>query len=82
MDLFGELYEPDESPIEDTAITQIILYLDAPDAKEFKRLAKIAMRDKWPTTFSEEGNISELLFILLKEKYGNENVDDKEGVER
>lgn len=72
-----ELFEPDwgvnEDPIENVEITQVLLYYDRPDVKLFKKLCKEGIKDKF-SDFINQGSISELLLILLKEKYGNESV--------
>lgn len=76
--MFSDILEPqygeDKSPPDPTKITQIILYFDKPDSLELKRLAKIAMKDFWPGTYIEEGNISDLYLLLLKKHYANTEV--------
>lgn len=70
MKLFDDDWGEDNSPIEDPEITQVIIYLGAEDAKLFKRLAKEGMKVEFPD-YIKDGNISELLLKLLKEKYAN-----------
>jgi hypothetical protein len=65
-DLLKPNYGVDDSPEDNTRITQVILYLDEPDAKELKRLAKEAMKKLWPNSYDKEGNISILYLELLK----------------
>lgn len=70
MGLFDDIMEPDypvnSAPEDKTDITQVILYFDAPDAIELKRLAKIVMKAEMPADFIEKGNLSDLFLLLLK----------------
>lgn len=73
--MFQDLLEPqygvDQSPPDDTRITQVILYLNAPDAKRLKELAKEALKKEFPEDYMERGNISDLYLHLLEKHYGN-----------
>lgn len=74
MKLFEDDWGEDNSPIEDCDITQVIFYFSKPDANLFKKLCKIGIKDKFPD-YINDGNISEFLLMLLKEKYGNVQVE-------
>lgn len=69
--MFSDLLEPDygvnTEPVDETMITQILLYLDTPDVAEFKSLAKELMKHYWPQTYKEEGNLSDLLLKLMRD---------------
>lgn len=69
-DLFNDLMEPDygndNSPVDNTRITQVILYFDEPDAKLLKRLAKEVMKAEMPEDYIQNANLSNLYLLLLK----------------
>lgn len=73
--MFKDLLEPsyglDDSPEDNTRITQVILYFDFNDAIELKRLAKEVMKKVWPNTYDKEGNLS-LLYLELLKRFNNE----------
>lgn len=71
MGLFDEEYGVNNAPEDSTQITQVIIYLDAPDAILFKKLCKEGMKVEYPGNYIEEGNMSKLLFKIVKEKYEN-----------
>jgi hypothetical protein len=85
-DLFAGEWTADESPIEDAAIKQKLLYYSEEEHQEFNRLAKIGMRIMWPSDL-DEANQSDLILNLLREKYGNieakesSNAGESRGVE-
>lgn len=62
-----------DSPEDNTQITQILLYYDEPDAREFKRLCKAGMLSRSGTTPLTQANICTFLLTLLKETYGTIN---------
>ena len=68
MKLFDDDFGEDNSPIEDPEITQVIFYFSAADAKDFKKKSKELMKDYFPD-YINDGNISDLLLKLVKEKY-------------
>jgi hypothetical protein len=70
-DLFSEPdYGVDQSPQDDTRITQVILYFSEPDVAELKRLAKEALKKEMPLDYIENGNLSNLYLLLLRKHYG------------
>lgn len=73
--MFEPEYGVDQSPLDPTKITQIILYFDEPDTIELKRLAKEAMKVEFPETFMKEANLSNLYLHLLKKYYGKNNIE-------
>lgn len=77
--MFSDLLEPeygeDQSPPDDTRITQVILYYDEADMQLLKQLAKVAMKKEMPGEYLEKGNLSELYLIILKKYYGNESIE-------
>ena len=70
MKLFEDDWGEDNSPIEDPEITQVIFYFSADDAKEFKKKSKELMKEYFQD-YIKDGNVSDLLLILVKEKYEN-----------
>lgn len=64
-------YGTDESPLDMTRVNQIILYLNDEDTKEFKRLAKEAMKRYWPADYIEKANLSDLLLKMLRDAKNN-----------
>lgn len=71
MKLFEDEWGVDNSPIDNTEITMTILYFSSEESKLFKNLCKKGIKIEFPDNFQEKGNISDLLLILLKQKYGN-----------
>lgn len=69
--MFNDLLEPDyginQDPVDDTMITQILLYLDNKDVEEFKIRSKRLMKKYWPHSYREEANLSDLLLKLLRD---------------
>jgi hypothetical protein len=65
-----ELYDQKEQIDDRTEITQVLLYYESEEAKEFKRLCKIGIQKEFPGTFIEKGNISDFLLKVLKKYYG------------
>lgn len=74
--MFKDLMEPeygeDQSPPDNTRITQVILYYDEPDVAKLKELAKAAMKVEMPDRFLDVGNLSDLYLLILKKYYGNQ----------
>lgn len=70
MKLFEEDWGNDDSPIDDPEITQVIMYFGKDDADLFKRLCKAGMKVEF-ADYINDGNVSELLLKVLKEKYEN-----------
>lgn len=77
MKLFEDEWGEDNSPIYDPEITQVIFYFSAENAKEFKKNAKELMKEYFPD-YINDGNLSDLLLTLVKEKY--ENIQSKKTV--
>lgn len=71
MELFEAELPKDNSPIEDVRITTTLLYFSEEESKEFKRLCKQAMKQRWGDKAPAEANISDLLLNDLREKYGS-----------
>lgn len=71
----GTLFDLDipknNEPPEDVEITTTILYMSKEELKEFKRLAKIGIKEMFGEEFQSRGNISDFLLKILKEKYGD-----------
>lgn len=65
--LFNE-YIKDDSPVDDTKITQTMLYYSEDEVAEFKKLCKLGMKDLFPADFLNK-NISDFLLTLLKKHY-------------
>lgn len=75
--MFKDLFEPeygvDNSPPDNTRITQVILYFNSDDAVELKRLAKEAMKTEMPDRYLDIGNLSDLYLLILKKHYAKDN---------
>lgn len=66
MKLFDDEFEENTDGIDDTNITTTILYYSEEELKEFKRLAKLAIKEEFGTEYQHKGNLSDLLLKLLK----------------
>lgn len=75
--LFSDIMEPDygvdQSPPDDTRITQVILYFNQDEAEELKMLAKEIMKVEYPETYITEGNLSGLYLKILRKYYNKLN---------
>jgi hypothetical protein len=72
--LFELQYEENNDPIEDVNITTTILYYSEEELKEFKALAKVGIRAEFKQDFSQKGNLSDFLLLILRRHYGNKNI--------
>lgn len=64
-----------QEPIEDVEITTTILYMSKAELREFKKLAKIGVKEVFGQEFQQKGNLTDFLLYLLRKNYG----DWKEG---
>jgi hypothetical protein len=71
MKLFEDDWGIDNSPIDNTEITTTLLYFSTEELKEFKALCKKGIRKEFNEQYQVKGNLSDLLLIILREKYGN-----------
>jgi hypothetical protein len=71
MKLFDDDWGVDNSPIDNTEITTTMLYFSADELKLFKALCKKGIQFEFKDEYQTKGNLSDLLLIILKEKYGN-----------
>jgi hypothetical protein len=71
MKLFEDDWGIDNSPIDNTEITTTLLYFSTEELKEFKSLCKKGIRKEFNEQYQVKGNLSDLLLIILREKYGN-----------
>lgn len=71
MKLFADEWGVDNSPIDNTEITTTLLYFSAEELKEFKALCKKAIKKEFGIQYQLKGNLSDLLLIILREKYGS-----------
>jgi hypothetical protein len=71
MKLFEDDWGVDNSPIDNTEITTTLLYFSTEELKEFKALCKKGIRKEFNEQYQVKGNLSDLLLIILREKYGN-----------
>jgi hypothetical protein len=71
MKLFEDDWGVNDSPIDNTEITTTLLYFSAEELKEFKALCKKGIRFEFKDEYQTKGNLSDLLLIILREKYGN-----------
>jgi hypothetical protein len=71
MKLFDDEWGVDNSQIDNTEIVMTILYFSAEESKTFKALCKKAMKVEFPDNYQTKANISDLLLIILKQRYEN-----------
>jgi len=71
MNLFDDDWGVDNSKIDNTHITSTILYFSEAELKQFKKLCKIGIRKEYKEKAISEGNLSDFLLKILKEKYEN-----------
>jgi hypothetical protein len=71
MKLFDDDWGVDNSPIDNTEITTTLLYFSSEELKTFKALCKKGIKAEFGGDYQTKGNLSDLLLIILKQKYGN-----------
>lgn len=71
MTLFEDEWGVDNSPIDNTEITTTMLYFDVKELKLFKSLCKKGIKIEFGEEHQSKGNLSDLLLIILKQKYEN-----------
>jgi hypothetical protein len=71
MKLFEDDWGVDTSPIDNTEITTTMLYFSSDELKLFKKLCKKGIEYEFKDEYQSKGNLSDLLLIILNEKYGN-----------
>ena len=71
MKLFKDDWGVDNSPIDNTEITTTMLYFSTDELKTFKVLCKKGIKKEFGLEYQQKGNLSDLLLIILKEKYEN-----------
>ena len=71
MKLFDDDWGVDNSPIDNTEITTTLLYFSTEELKLFKVLCKKGIKQEFGNDYQSKGNLSDLLLIILKQKYGN-----------
>lgn len=71
MKLFEDDWGVDNSPIDNTEITTTLLYFSTEELKEFKALCKKGIKKEFGSEYQQKGNLSDLLLIILKDRYGN-----------
>jgi hypothetical protein len=71
MKLFDDDWGVDNSPIDNTEITTTLLYFSSEELKTFKALCKKGIKAEFCGDYQTKGNLSDLLLIILKERYGN-----------
>jgi len=76
LSLFEEnFYQQGSQEIDDTEIKMTLLYYNMEEYKEFKKLAKKAIEDHYGKDKFKDGNLSDILLIILRREYGTENTD-------
>jgi hypothetical protein len=71
MKLFEDDWGVDNSPLDNTEITTTLLYFSTEELKTFKSLCKKGIKKEFGVDYQQKGNLSDLLLIVLKEKYEN-----------
>jgi hypothetical protein len=72
MNLFNEDFGTGNTEKDDTKITTTILYMSTEELKEFRKLAKVGIKEMFGEEFKQRGNLSDFLINTLKEKYGSQ----------
>lgn len=70
MKLFEDDWGQDDSPLEETEVTQVIFYFSKEETKLFKSLAKEGMKLEFEN-YIEDANVSDLMLKILKQKYAH-----------
>lgn len=78
MKLFEDDFGVDESPEDKTQITTTLLYFSEEELKQFKRMAKQAMRILYGAQATEKGNLSDTLLAVLNKFIEDENNNTQE----
>lgn len=73
-DIFEQVFEEDNSPIDTTDINQFILYFSDKEFPEFKQLCKEAMKKEHPVDYQSK-NASDILLTVLRKYYGNNAIE-------
>jgi len=71
MRLFEYEYEPNTDPVDDTEITNALLYYTKANREVFKKLCKKGMEVEYDKEELKNANISDFLLYILKRNYGN-----------
>lgn len=70
MGIFDIDYGKDESPVDNTRITNsMLIYHSEEDMAEFKKLCKIGIKAMYGEERSTKGNISDFLLVTLRAIY-------------
>lgn len=69
--LFEDDWGVDESPLDNTEITTMLLYFSTEQQQEFKELCKSGIKSMFGEDYQQKGNLPVFLLTLLREKYGD-----------
>lgn len=69
MELFSNLPKKIDSVPQDVDITNTMLIYSTAELKEFKQLCKAGIKEEYGENY-QNGNFSDLILNLLREKYG------------
>ena len=71
MKLFEYEFPKNNEPVDDTEITNALLYFTHANRDEFKRLCKKGMEVEYEKDQLKTANISDFILYILKKHYGN-----------
>lgn len=70
--LFEDDWGINNDPIDETQITTTLLYFSEDELKEFKKLCKIGFKDIFKDSYIKDGNMSDFILTILRERYAND----------
>ena len=71
MKLFEYEFPKNNEPVDNTEITNALLYFTHANRDEFKRLCKKGMEVEYEKDQLKTANISDFILYILKKHYGN-----------
>tara|TARA_E500000178_G_scaffold339416_1_gene380855 strand:- start:71 stop:295 length:225 start_codon:yes stop_codon:yes gene_type:complete len=74
MKLFEYQFPKNNDPIDDTEITNALLYFTKANREVFKKLCKKGMEVEYTKEQLKEANISDFILYILKKNYGETEV--------
>jgi|TARA_R100000479_G_scaffold14568_1_gene5650 hypothetical protein len=74
MRLFEYEFPKNNEPVDDTEITNALLYFTHANRREFKRLCKKGMEVEYSKDELKTANISDFILYILKKNYGETKI--------
>lgn len=82
LKLFEDDWGINDSPEDDTEIKMTLLYYSMPEYKEFKSLAKKIIKHHYGPRSFEDGNLSDVLLIIMRKQHEDIKAEKKDKAER